>query len=74
MAAIQEIESAAMRLQEPQPGLGDLMGYLETRGLRKALCTRNFESVVSTSPFHTTRSLLFDSQGVFLPVNLLQPA
>lgn len=67
MAAIQEIESAAMGLQEPQPGLEDLMGYLEMRGLRKALCTRNFESVVFPSPFHTPYSLLLDIKTVSPP-------
>lgn len=64
MAAIREIESAAMGLQEPQPGLENLMEYLEMRGLRKALCTRNFESVVFPSPFHTLHSLLLDIKGV----------
>lgn len=64
MAAIQEIESAAMDMQEPQPGLEDLMGYLEMRGLRKALCTRNFESVVFPFPFHTPYSLLLDIKRV----------
>ena len=59
-AAIQEIESAAMGLQEPQPGLEDLMGYLEMRGLRKALCTRNFESVIFPFPFSHT---LFTTSG-----------
>lgn len=29
--------------QQPQPGLVRLMDYLQTRGLRRALCTRNFE-------------------------------
>jgi phosphoglycolate phosphatase-like HAD superfamily hydrolase len=31
--------------QQPQPGLLRLMDYLESRGLRRALCTRNFEYV-----------------------------
>lgn len=50
MAAIRGIESTAMTLQEPQPGLEDLMGYLEKRGVRRALCTRNFESVMYPYP------------------------
>lgn len=32
--------------QQPQPGLVLLMDYLESRGVRRALCTRNFEYVV----------------------------
>jgi phosphoglycolate phosphatase-like HAD superfamily hydrolase len=31
--------------QQPQPGLVKLMDYLQSRGLRLALCTRNFEYV-----------------------------
>lgn len=31
--------------QEPQPGLGELVGYLEGRGVRMGVCTRNFELV-----------------------------
>ena len=42
-ASIRAIESEAMLLQEPQPGLNELMEYLENRGVRMALCTRNFE-------------------------------
>lgn len=43
--AIRSIERAAMVEQEPQPGLDELISYLESRGLRMGLCTRNFESV-----------------------------
>lgn len=43
--AIRAIESAAMVEQEAQPGLDELIGYLERRGVRMGLCTRNFESV-----------------------------
>ncbi|KAL2048826.1 hypothetical protein ABVK25_010884 [Lepraria finkii] len=41
-AAIRAIESAAMIEQEPQPGLNDLIEYLEMRKVRMGLCTRNF--------------------------------
>lgn len=37
-----------MRAQQPQPGLVELMDYLQQKGLRRALCTRNFECVFST--------------------------
>ena len=47
MDAIRTIERRAMLLQTPQPGLLELMRYLEARGVRKGICTRNFESVCS---------------------------
>lgn len=40
---IRAIERRAMALQRPQPGLTQLMDYLDRRGVRKAICTRNFE-------------------------------
>ncbi|KAL9019008.1 MAG: hypothetical protein Q9185_003659, partial [Variospora sp. 1 TL-2023] len=40
--AIRAIESAAMVQQEAQPGLHELISYLERRGVRMGLCTRNF--------------------------------
>ncbi|KAK4946445.1 hypothetical protein LTR10_014644 [Elasticomyces elasticus] len=43
---IKDIERQAMTLQRPQPGLQDLMAYLTRRGVRKALCTRNFPAPV----------------------------
>jgi phosphoglycolate phosphatase-like HAD superfamily hydrolase len=46
VAAIKAIERNAMTSQHPQPGLGELMTYLESRGMRKALCTRNFPAPV----------------------------
>ena len=42
-AAIRAIESEAMVHQEPQPGLKELIEYLERRSIRMGLCTRNFE-------------------------------
>ncbi|GIK03052.1 hypothetical protein Aspvir_007118 [Aspergillus viridinutans] len=43
---IKAIEREAMSHQQPQPGLVDLMDYLQSRGLHRALCTRNFEAPV----------------------------
>ena len=41
--AIRAIETSAMIEQEPQPGLNELIEYLESRQVRMGLCTRNFE-------------------------------
>ena len=43
MEAIRQIERTAMTKQTPQPGLVRLMEYLASRGICKAICTRNFE-------------------------------
>ncbi|KAL3479897.1 HAD-like domain-containing protein [Aspergillus californicus] len=43
---IKAIEREAMQHQEAQPGLAELMDYLQGRGLKRALCTRNFEAPV----------------------------
>lgn len=40
---IKAIEREAMQHQEPQPGLVELMEYLRDKGIKRALCTRNFE-------------------------------
>ncbi|RDA87129.1 hypothetical protein CP532_4247 [Ophiocordyceps camponoti-leonardi (nom. inval.)] len=40
--AIRAIETRAMLLQSPQPGLSALMSYLDSRRIPKAICTRNF--------------------------------
>lgn len=45
VAKIQAVEREAMLAQQPQPGLVELMDYLEKKNLRRALCTRNFEYV-----------------------------
>ena len=42
-SAIRAIESEAMIHQEPQPGLLELIEYLEGKEIRMGLCTRNFE-------------------------------
>ncbi|KAI0185859.1 HAD-like domain-containing protein [Xylaria flabelliformis] len=47
MEAIRAIERGAMASQEAQPGLGTLMTYLQQQGIRKAICTRNFEQPVT---------------------------
>lgn len=54
--AIKEIESRAMALQEPQPGLRELMAHLQSRKVKKALCTRNFQTPVD----HLLRKFLSD--------------
>jgi len=40
---IQAIEREAMEKQIPQAGLVSLMEYLDEKGIRKGICTRNFE-------------------------------
>ncbi|OTA70502.1 HAD-like protein [Hypoxylon sp. EC38] len=47
MESIRAIERQSMREQVAQPGLADLMAYLEARGVRKGICTRNFEQPVT---------------------------
>ncbi|KAL2862844.1 putative haloacid dehalogenase-like hydrolase [Aspergillus lucknowensis] len=44
---VKAIEREAMQHQEPQPGLLELMDYLEERGVKRALCTRNFKTPVT---------------------------
>ena len=46
-AAIQAIERRAMETQVPQPGLVTLMEYLDRKGMKKAICTRNFDAPVA---------------------------
>ena len=40
---IRVVEREAMKAMVPQAGLLDLMDYLDSRGIPKAICTRNFE-------------------------------
>lgn len=47
MESIRAIERAAMTSQQPQPGLNALMTYLRARGVRRAICTRNFAQPVA---------------------------
>lgn len=46
MESIRAIERAMMVEQEAQPGLGELMRYLDSRGVPKGICTRNFSAPV----------------------------
>ncbi|KAI5923098.1 HAD-like domain-containing protein [Camillea tinctor] len=62
MSTIRGIERRGMAAQEPQPGLGELMAYLDARGVRKGICTRNFAQPVA----HLLGAFLADS--VFDPV------
>lgn len=43
---VRNIERAAMKKQKPQAGLVELMDYLDSRGLKKGICTRNFDAPV----------------------------
>ncbi|KAL2758661.1 hypothetical protein ACRALDRAFT_2033363 [Sodiomyces alcalophilus JCM 7366] len=47
MAAIRAIEREAMAAQVAQPGLVEVMSYLDSRGVRKGICTRNFNTPVA---------------------------
>jgi len=47
MESIRAIEREAMSSQVAQPGLLTLMTYLQSQGMRKAICTRNFEQPVT---------------------------
>ncbi|KAL2175827.1 HAD-like domain-containing protein [Thermothelomyces heterothallicus CBS 202.75] len=62
MELIRDIERRAMLHQVAQPGLTELMAYLDSRGIRKGICTRNFETPV--------KNLLskFLSGTVFAPI------
>ncbi|KAK5163976.1 hypothetical protein LTR04_002152 [Oleoguttula sp. CCFEE 6159] len=44
---VRDIERTAMKTQKPQAGLTDLMNYLDHRGIRKGICTRNFDMPVN---------------------------
>ena len=57
---IKAVEREAMRAQQPQPGLVELMNYLQGRGVQRALCTRNFEYV-----FHSISLLIYYVQYAF---------
>ncbi|OCL15004.1 HAD-like protein [Glonium stellatum] len=47
MEKIRNIEREAMRVQKPQAGLVELMEYIDSRGIRKGICTRNFDTPVA---------------------------
>jgi phosphoglycolate phosphatase-like HAD superfamily hydrolase len=46
-ATIKALECNSMALQIPQPGLVELMAYIDSQKLPKALCTRNFSLPVN---------------------------
>ncbi|KAK6340775.1 hypothetical protein TWF696_009095 [Orbilia brochopaga] len=45
-AKIRAVEREAMGQMRPQEGLVELMDYLDGRGVKKAICTRNFDAPV----------------------------
>ncbi|KAL7275213.1 hypothetical protein RUND412_001862 [Rhizina undulata] len=47
MESVRDIEREAMAQMVPQRGLVELMEYLQSKGVRKAICTRNFEIPVN---------------------------
>ena len=61
LSAIRHVESEAMKSQAPQPGLTQLMQFLDGHRIRKAICTRNFDVPV--------QNLLTN----FLPDSLFEP-
>jgi phosphoglycolate phosphatase-like HAD superfamily hydrolase len=68
--AIKDIEIRTMAVQEPQPGLRELMAYLQSRKVRKALCTRNFQKPVDhlLSKFLSDKGDGQDRVGRFHPI------
>ncbi|ORY14938.1 HAD-like domain-containing protein [Clohesyomyces aquaticus] len=44
---IRQIERNAMASQKPQTGLVTLMDYLDSRSIKKGICTRNFDAPVA---------------------------
>jgi HAD superfamily hydrolase (TIGR01549 family) len=59
---IRNIERTAMKSQQPQAGLVELMDYLDSRRIQKGICTRNFDAPVE----HLLTTFLPSSQ--FSPV------
>ncbi|OAL63177.1 HAD superfamily hydrolase [Trichophyton rubrum] len=62
IAIVRDIERKAMVKQVPQPGLVELMDYLNSKGVKRALCTRNFDGPVN----HLIKSHL--ATHVFAPI------
>ncbi|KAK7712825.1 hypothetical protein SLS63_012252 [Diaporthe eres] len=61
MESIRDIERTAMSKQQAQPGLVELMTYIDSKNLPKGICTRNFDMPVdhlitkflsAVKPFH----------------------
>lgn len=62
--SIRDIERAAMSKQQAQPGLVELMTYIDSKSLPKGICTRNFDMPVdhlltkflsAVKPFHPSQ-------------------
>ncbi|EGE02044.1 HAD superfamily hydrolase [Trichophyton equinum CBS 127.97] len=62
IAIVRDIERKAMVKQVPQPGLVELMDYLNSKNVKRALCTRNFDGPVN----HLIKSHL--ATHVFAPI------
>lgn len=60
MAKIRAIERREMAHQTPQPGLADLMAYLDHRRLPKGICTRNFDAPVHHLLTHFLPGSIFE--------------
>jgi len=67
-----------MRAQKPQAGLAELMAYVDSRRLRKGICTRNFECVLLpsllSSPFSLLPSSLFPLPSSLFPLPSTYPS
>ncbi|EOA90174.1 uncharacterized protein SETTUDRAFT_167115 [Exserohilum turcica Et28A] len=59
---IRNIERTAMKSQQPQAGLVELMDYVDSRGVKKGICTRNFDAPVT----HLLTTFL--PKSVFSPI------
>lgn len=47
MDKVRTIEREAMSQQKPQPGLNELMTFLDSKAVLKGICTRNFDAPVN---------------------------
>lgn len=65
--SIRDIERTAMSKQQAQPGLVELMSYIDSKSLPKGICTRNFDMPVdhlitkflsAVKPFHPSEDCL----------------
>jgi hypothetical protein len=65
--SIREIERRAMSKQQAQPGVVELMSYIDSKSLPKGICTRNFDMPVdhlitrflsAVKPFHPSEYCL----------------
>jgi HAD superfamily hydrolase (TIGR01509 family) len=66
---IEAVERKAMAVQKPQPGLTELMAYLDKRGLQKGICTRNFNEPVA----HLMRTFMPDTKFEPIITRAFQP-